>query len=826
MSTVLSRHVNSSAERTAVTNAASRPQDTLDASLDQLIKEVLPSSPYILRLQQSHGRRLPTPSQSYHWMQGTLFSPNEQELQYMTFRRSMDGMLHAHGQWHDGNGGIVPGDQSISQTSSGRTPLQSQGVKKKISLADYKNRDRNKNMNGDLSAAQQAQEATSTGPEQGGGQMKDIKNEDAHKVKSDNNMSIVGQEVEVTKQTGSLGKKRTADVLTATERPEAIELPSASPPAKKPRRSISSAPLVPRVVPAEKNNAVEAVIPKVKATAAPAYEPDTQSAPILALNAKSLGAAAIVSDAEVKAPAPKDGLKKSSGLPPMLSPTLPNVKSYTLPPLLSPTLPPEIEAALAKSKGTRAEHNGSFNTTSRAPNYSASSNRPKSDTVTSVSQVSSRGTAKSSSPTPATIEKQHKGKSSTSTSWGDAMQQGHFKDTKKPILWLRLKIKKKHRRELSQYLRLKPTPTKLHWKKQSPPQQRNVEDNSGATASSVTKRERPHCNEDDPGPHNKRRRESDNSVQRVETPGLPVSSPLPSNPVSFQKSRLAAPSNLPKSSAMRRAGSGQGSASTPFGQSRHDTPSSLGRESPLRHELRAEYRTESTRLVNLARGLKHDSDKYLKLEKASEEQQKLGVIIATESVLCFILAAVVNDEPSRRDGHAGNASQWKSILPLLRILTERAKPYQHIYGLLQQLEGVMRDTMHYYDLWTLRSILRDYERMEAVADQEAALQKNHVALKESYENEMRASLAWREGQSALWVTELQSAFPKTWSQARRFPGRGKALDVVPLKEYAKDGFALPMGPLTSGLEAVNFGLSLLVEHCEKEGIQWAPKLLL
>ena len=121
-----------------------KSQDAIDSRLDQLIKDVLPSSPYILRLQQAPGRRLPQPSQAYHWKLGDLFTLGEQELQYMTFRRPMEGMLQAHGQWDDGNGSIAPRDQTISHTSSGQTPLQGSSVKKKITLADYKNRDKSK----------------------------------------------------------------------------------------------------------------------------------------------------------------------------------------------------------------------------------------------------------------------------------------------------------------------------------------------------------------------------------------------------------------------------------------------------------------------------------------------------------------------------------------------------------------------------------------------------------------------------------------------------------------------------------------------------------
>ena len=569
----------------------------------------------------------------------------------------------------------------------------------------------------------------------------------------------------------------------------------------------------------EEINVHKLIIPRTKETAA-AVHPDDHGPLMPTISVKIPEQATNSPDVEMQESVPDDGLKKLSELPPMLSPTLPDIKLYKLPPLLSPTLPPEIEAAIAEAKSSRPRSNGSFTASSRAPSASFSSKRDRSDTATSIGHASSAEVAKSSSPIPFISGKQPKNDSKSTISTEDPLQ------IKKPMSWVTLKIKKKYRRELSQYLRLKPTPSKSHWRKHIALQQPKLEDNSGAPVVMSNERKRPRSKGDDPRPHIKRRRGSNNLSQREITPNLPVSSPLPSNIGSAPKSRLVTPSKFPKSNAMHRAGSWQGSVTTPLGQSQHGTPSNVGRESPLKQDKMAEYRAESTRLVSLARDLKHDSDKYLKIENASENQQKLGVMIATESVLCFILAAVVYDEPSRRDGHAGNTAQWGSILPLLRILTERSKPYQHIYGLLQQLEGVIRDTIHRYGLLFMRYSGREYEKTGLATELEAVWQRHRATLNECYENQMKALSAWSEGERALWIKDLPSAFPKTWSQGRSRLGRGKTIDAVQLRAYAKYGFILPIGHLTSGLDAVNFGLSILAEHCEKEGIQWTPKLIL
>ena len=166
------------------------------------------------------------------------------------------------------------------------------------------------------------------------------------------------------------------------------------------------------------------------------------------------------------------------------------------------------------------------------------------------------------------------------------------------------------------------------------------------------------------------------------------------------------------------------------------------------------------------------------------------------------------------------------MLQYMSVLRQGSKSYQHLHGLLSQLEGVIRDTIHHYDLFSIRSMLRELDKSNGAQQQESTLQRYHSQLKECNDNETRALAAWRDGHAALWVTDIQSVFPKTWSQARQTPGRGKGQDLVQIREYKKDGFALPMGSLTSGLEAVNAGLSLLFEFCEKEKISWKPKLVL
>lgn len=108
-----------------------------DRTLHQTFKYVSPTGPYLLRLPPGAPQ---IRSSNPFWRRDTPFDEHEEELQYMTFRQDMDGsILQPRGDWDDGEGGLARPGESMSRTSSSRTPLPNQPPKKKISLADYHN---------------------------------------------------------------------------------------------------------------------------------------------------------------------------------------------------------------------------------------------------------------------------------------------------------------------------------------------------------------------------------------------------------------------------------------------------------------------------------------------------------------------------------------------------------------------------------------------------------------------------------------------------------------------------------------------------------------
>ncbi|KAJ5792202.1 uncharacterized protein N7503_008180 [Penicillium pulvis] len=112
---------------------------SLDQRLKRLSDDVLPPHPYLLTLPTKVPFRL-APRSVNNWAVGhdRPFSPEEQELQYMTFltHSDTDSLLKAVGDWSDEKGRMMA-DRSTAPTTA-ETPKDTI-AKKKISLNDYKN---------------------------------------------------------------------------------------------------------------------------------------------------------------------------------------------------------------------------------------------------------------------------------------------------------------------------------------------------------------------------------------------------------------------------------------------------------------------------------------------------------------------------------------------------------------------------------------------------------------------------------------------------------------------------------------------------------------
>ena len=151
MSTRLDKNTEKSTQPAATKPKTDETEHPVDARLRKLNDEILPKAPYILSCPASlkdEFVKTHYPQNVINWKKFSLFKPGEEELQYLTFKdRSDDGdirAMHARGGWDDGKGRIATLHEPYSRASSDGTPRQGPAPKKKITLAEYQNKDRSK----------------------------------------------------------------------------------------------------------------------------------------------------------------------------------------------------------------------------------------------------------------------------------------------------------------------------------------------------------------------------------------------------------------------------------------------------------------------------------------------------------------------------------------------------------------------------------------------------------------------------------------------------------------------------------------------------------
>ncbi|CAF9924312.1 MAG: hypothetical protein ALECFALPRED_002725 [Alectoria fallacina] len=834
-----------------------KAEHPVDARFRKLRARILPESPYILHVRSTYRQ---SPEHANLWRIGTHFDPNEEELQYLTFKDRTNDLtpgLFCRGGWDDGKGGLALPEEPYSRTSSDGTPLQGQGQKKKISLADYNKRDKNRVV---------AVTTKHTSP----------KPKEQQQVNTSTKEIDANARVPKPLQVEQRGQKRPANVMTVGKDPNASEQLPAAPSAKKARitpelpHAASAGPL--KAIPQRSNGEIAVIkdlsdVQKIKSQDRPKTErPPTE---------KQLGPRKV---------ATKEKRKEA-------------VKLHGLPPMLSPTLPSEIEEELAKLNPSIRRHSGSIAKSKSPKPFSKIKQQKRDPTGSSTDEEGARSSigakvfasTKISTTTSSVKHQQSQpqvtsaprqaAKNVVSNKVTPTKPNGLFNSPvtapvtvsttpqrmEKRRLRLLLKIKKKtNRKNIAQYLSLRPTPGKYphirhmieHEQRSRTPQSEqkranNYHDNrfENQAKSKHNDAEAPKAGEKRRGSPD-RRDEPELPVKRHKTPGwLPqnahtpkqpsTSSPAPSNIGIAQKPQLLTPKADPKSAPMLRVESGEGSTTTPRGLALNGTPdvpdagnrrnsvTSSGGRKPSLHQVKR----DANKYLRQATDLKHASDVFFKdISKMADSERKRGVMIGTESVLCYILAFTLFDEPQRRFGQYGNIDGWKSVLRLLDLINREAQPFRHLTGLLLQVEGIIRDYMVCYDFQRLDHNPLEQKLTETTAadptktKEECKAAAYHGAFHEFRRCFEKSQNAWRSGLDLLKVSDIESEYPMTWAKReRQLLLDVKSTDAIIQGEYQRK-FNLPMGSMTSGLQVVNFGMSFLEEWSLKNGVKWKPKL--
>ena len=340
---------------------------------------------------------------------------------------------------------------------------------------------------------------------------------------------------------------------------------------------------------------------------------------------------------------------------------------------------------------------------------------------------------------------------------------------------------------------------------------RQREDPSSPSLKAVTKRHKPVNSQD--------------SLPKPKTPSQPPKSPEPAQNGSA-KSYLSTPVKDLKSATMNRIKSSDSDVKTPLGSLRSNTPtavlegrppsstsSSNGSSQSLRSEEASALKQESARFQELGRTLKHECKDLMEKSNATEKDKKESAALAVESILCFMLTFRLLDECNRITYRlTGDRSSWRSLLPLLGQTRRTTTAYPYIFGLGCQIEAICRDLIHELDV-------------EHLCSNRSANPRDDLL-----DNMRQSSRMWALGLSNLSKESLRNHFGETWNAQAKTPtpvatnSPGKNREKLVAKQYREEGYYLPLGPTSTVMEVIRFGLKVLDEWTEKEGLEWQSRM--
>ena len=410
---------------------------------------------------------------------------------------------------------------------------------------------------------------------------------------------------------------------------------------------------------------------------------------------------------------------------------------------------------------------------------------------------------------------------------------------KKLRLRISLTIKKKaNRKNLSNYLRMKPTPGRNSLFPNQPIEEGdrpaslkvNAKNDSNDRDARIAKKV-----DQKPGQSKDLKTGIKRGISQVEESNAEPSSKRKAHGLLPQTQKPSTPSSVGTGSpAISNFGSAQKATSTPNTQAQSTVtpaaPTAAHRRtsytSPHKPKSPSDLHHESQPYQKLAKTLKHAADVYLKKwDQTDESGRKRGIVLGTESVLCFMLAFVLLDTGK----NYSDRNSWNSMIHLVSNLqhcSQQLPNPMHLSGLLHQIEAVIRDQIVYADMQKLdRNPLHpDREDNDANVDHIAAeYGKQYHAM---HVHAMRANGAWRQGWLQLDTETLTSQYPSTWAKrAHHCYAYGKGRDAVEKDKYTRE-YNLPLNHMTSGLEAVSFGMNFLAEWSKASGVEWEPKLVL
>lgn len=222
---------------------------------------------------------------------------------------------------------------------------------------------------------------------------------------------------------------------------------------------------------------------------------------------------------------------------------------------------------------------------------------------------------------------------------------------------------------------------------------------------------------------------------------------------------------------------------------------------------------------------KYEADRTFKHQtEIDKEKTRYATVVAVDSVLCYILSFMCEEEAKALEQRSPPIDTWRSIVPLSKFVAEKCYTYPPLHGLCKQLEAIIRQHLFDMEIAAFEKVpLPDSASKAPTPD--SGTNTNGVSIDRTTYLKHRSTIVrearelkdcWLDGMRYLTLDVIQSQFPHTWAErSRKFVD--PTASTLKVGKY-KHSFQLPLHPNTCMIEALNFGFLFLQEWAAAEGI--------
>lgn len=239
------------------------------------------------------------------------------------------------------------------------------------------------------------------------------------------------------------------------------------------------------------------------------------------------------------------------------------------------------------------------------------------------------------------------------------------------------------------------------------------------------------------------------------------------------------------------------------------------------------WKAMADRVHTLGRLLKKEGS-TLAGGESSEKENRQAAVLLVEALLCFMLSSAALGQ-----GRSSAEHQWSTILPFLNMVLHKSRPYKHLNGLVLQLGAICRQQLQQEQMRRLsKETLPDDHIGSAPTpgsdgntkqmDDTTRKQKFIELRDDIVANSRDLRIAWLEGHKALSLEVIERSYPSTWSKRMKDISKRNP-DKLNLKELPKD-FPLPADMTTNVFEATNFALAFMWEWAMLEQVAWKGRI--